>query len=367
MLGLLAKELLELFESGLEVSAQRWYVACLGHKGDLKHMAEKSAHLVRSYAHMGSRNALMLCSVCEAGRAGIPWDRIELHPIWSSSLYASRPWANDPPLLPVPFDDTRPEMFYRFDLFHLIKVGLGRDLAGGLVLLAKWGFWDGDGDLRNLPDRLDRAHMAFKMWASANGKCPALRYFRMGLFSMKKLTDRPWTNTKGSDTMLLLEFLQWTCELHLDSPTPQSSPHEDLLRLYSQTIGHALKIFDICNHHPLWLARSCAQNLFANMMCMLSGYVSLAKMTWEMDEMFFSIKPKLHATHHVAYELQQMLLTAAPLIPNPLAYACEGNESHVGYICDLAQVVDTRLIDKRVLERHFCKVAAVLRRHVETR
>ncbi|OLP99163.1 hypothetical protein AK812_SmicGene18309 [Symbiodinium microadriaticum] len=331
MLRHLAKELLELFETGLEV------------------------------------NSIMMCSVCEAGAPGIPWDRIELDPIWSSSLYASRPWAKDPPLLAVPFDSTRPEMFYRFDLFHLIKVGLGRDIAGGLVLLAKWGFWDGDGDTRNLPDRLDRAHMAFKMWASASGKTPALRSFKMGLFNMKNMTDFPWTNTKGSDTMLLLEFIRWTCDLHLSSPTPQSRPHEELLRLYRQTVGHTLKIFDICNHHGLWLSRSCGQNLFANLMCMLSGYISLAKMTCDMNELFFSVKPKLHATHHVAYELQQMLHTTAPLIPNPLMYACEGNESHVGHICDLAQVVDTRLIDKRVVERHFCKVAAVLRRHVESR
>ncbi|OLP76141.1 hypothetical protein AK812_SmicGene43962 [Symbiodinium microadriaticum] len=367
MLHHLAKELVELFETGLQVCGQQWYVCCLGHKGDLKHMAEKSAHLVRSYAHMGHVNSIMMCSVCEAGAPGIPWDRIELDPIWSSSLYASRPWAKDPPLLAVPFDNTRPEMFYRFDLFHLIKVGLGRDIAGGLVLLAKWGFWDGDGDIRNLPARLDRAHMAFKMWASASGRTPALRSFKMGLFNMKNMTDFAWTNTKGSDTMLLLEFIRWTCDLHLGSPTPQSRPHEELLRLYRQTIGHTLKIFDICNHHGLWLSRSCAQNLFANLMCMLSGYISLAKMTCDMNETFFSIKPKLHATHHVAFEIQQMLHTTAPLIPNPLMYACEGNESHVGHICDLAQVVDTRLISKRVVERHFCKVAAVLRRHVESR
>ena len=367
MLALVAKEIVDLVQNGFQAASKHWYVACIGHKGDLKHVAEKAAHLVRSYANLGKTNAKMMCSLCHAGAAGMPFEQVEPNPIWASSLYATRPWNSDPPLLPIPFDDSRPEMLYRLDLFHLFKVGTGRDLCGGLVLLAKFGFWDNPGDSLKLQERLTRCHKAFKLWCSVNGKTPALRYFSMSLFNMKRLTDHPWANVKGSDCMLLLQFIQWVCDIHLSSPTPESQPHGPLLKLYSRTIGHALKIFEICNSHPLWMVRICAKNLYANMMCLLSGYVSLAKATLDMNEMFFSLKPKLHGLHHVAFELQEMLKTASPVVMNPLAFGCEGNESHIGHICDLALCVDTRQIDQRVMQRCMLKFCAVARRHLESR
>ena len=166
MLALYASELKSLFCDGTECCGQRFYVALLGNKGDLKHMAEKVAHLTRSCAHMGKTNMLHMCSLCMAGGPGYPWDELAERPAWVDTLFHSRPWDETPHLCTIPFDDQAPEALFRLDLFHLIKVGLGRDIAGAIVLLCRLKFFD-DGtpaQAVKLSARLHRAHKVFRLW-----------------------------------------------------------------------------------------------------------------------------------------------------------------------------------------------------------
>ena len=360
-----ADELSLLFSSGLEVGG-KVYTACLvGIKGDMKQIAEKIAYLNRYYARLGPVNHNGVCAHCMAGRnAAIPFDELLHEPSWAPTLYQERPWASTPSMCRVPHDNDAPERVLKYDMFHLYKVGLGRDICGSLVLLARLGYYDdpNGSDDTNIVSRLNRCFQHFKLWRMASGKTAALRYFSKSLFHLKRLSDFAWANCKGSDTMLLLEYLSFYVTILLRRPNLPAA-HAVLFRVLKKTILESQKAFTLMYKHGLWLRRACAQNLYLRLMSVLSGYQHLAQHALTMRMPFFALKPKFHGIHHVAYEIRTALLTSAKLIPNPIMWGCEQGEDLIGRVCALSVKVSVTTISKRVLQRHFLKKAALIRRH----
>ena len=364
-----ADELTTLFSSGLEING-KVYTACLvGTKGDLKQIAEKIAYLNRYYARLGPVSYNGVCAHCMAGTSPtLPFDELSHEPSWASTLHQQRPWASTPALCTVPHDDDAPERVLKYDMFHLYKVGLGRDICGSLVLLARLGYYDypNGGDETNLRARLIRCFQHFRLWRLVAGKSAAVRYFSASLFNLKRLFDFAWSNTKGSDTMLLLEYLSFYLTILLRRPNLPAA-HAVMFRVLKKTIGESQKAFNLMYKHGLWLRRTCAQNLYLRLMSVLSGYQHLAQHALTMGMTFFALKPKYHAIHHAAYELRVALLTEAKLIPNPITWNCEMGEDLIGRICALSLKVSVTTINKRVLQRHFLKKAALIRRHRQDR
>ncbi|OLQ04379.1 hypothetical protein AK812_SmicGene12526 [Symbiodinium microadriaticum] len=321
-------ELSELFSSGLQIGGKTWSAALVGIKGDMKQIAEKIAYLTRYYAHLGRVNYIGVCAHCMAGTSPeVPFDELEHQPSWASTLHQVRPWASTPSLCTVPFDPVAPERVLKYDVFHCFKVGLGRDICGSLVLLARLGYYDdpAGSDVKNIKSRLNRCYQHFKLWRLAKGKTAALRYFSTGLFNLKRLTDFAWSNTKGSDTTLLLQYFVFFVSLLLQRPDLPRT-HASLFRTLKKTIAEAQKAFEIMYSHGLWLRRACAQNLYLRWMSVLSGYRSLAQQSLGMGLTFFALKPKFHALHHVAFDIRQGLQGSGPLIANPIAWNCEMGE-----------------------------------------
>ena len=249
-------------------------------------------------------------------------------------------------------------------MFHLYKVGLGRDICGSLVLLARLGYYDDpDGsDETNIKARLNRCFAHFKLWRIASGKTAALRYFSQSLFNLKRLSDFAWANCKGSDTMLWLEYLSFYVTILLRRSNLPAA-HAVLFRVLKKTIQESQKAFTLMYKHGLWLPRACAQNLYLRLMSVLSGYKHLGARALAMDMPFYALKPKFHGIHHVAHEIRVALLANAKLIPNPIMWGCEQGEDLIGRVCALSVRVSVRTISKRVLQRHFLKKAALIRRH----
>ena len=360
-------ELSEIFSSGLQVGGKTWSAALVGVKGDLKQIAEKIAYLTRYYAHLSRVNYHGVCAHCMAGTSPeLAFDELAHEPSWASTLHQERPWESTPALCNIPFDSLAPEGVLKYDMFHCFKLGLGRDLCGSLVLLARLGYYDdpdgSDSNERNIKARLNRAYQHFKLWRLASGKTAALRYFSPGLFNFKKISDFPWSSTKGSDTMLLLQYILFFVTILLQRPSlPQG--HARLFRTLKKTIAESQKAFELMYSHGLWLRRTCAQNLYLRLMSVLAGYKSLAEQSLALGLTYFALKPKFHAVHHLAYEIKQGLQGSGPLIINPIAWNCEMGEDLIGRICGLSLKVSVRTINRRVLQRHFLKKAALIRRH----
>ncbi|CAL1148055.1 unnamed protein product [Cladocopium goreaui] len=251
------------------------------------------------------------------------------------------------------------------DIFHIHKLGAARDVIGGvLIILLRLGFMDHEGSTKNMTDRFTRAHSYFAMWCSSNGKTPGLRSFSKAYFNLKTLVSAPWVNAKGSDSTLLLEWLDFTLRLNLQHPSVEG--HTQLLRHMLQLVESSLAV-RMVHTHRLWLERDCARRLYVKLMTVLRAYSVMAQSAMRLKIRAFVLKPKHHSLHHIAWFLKTELRKGAALIYNPQGYACEMNEDFVGRISRLSRRVGFRLCDKRVFERVFLKVTALLRRRKELR
>ena len=359
----MVEDIQALFTSGVSAGSDTvWFGAVLGSKGDFKHQA-LIGNLERSYHSIGLTAGNMMCSHCEAGADGIQFEKADYDPKWAQTLHVSRPWTIRPDLTMFDYDESKPEHLLKFDLFHLWKVGLGRDVAGSAVLVfCRLGLFDIDGESNNIDVRLERAFGNFRLWCIAEKKSPGLRSFTKAFFNAKTQAQSPWSNSKGSDTTLLNQWICWFCRLHVETPTDVSRNHAELLKLLIHTTQASFDMFEILYTHGLWLERPCAKLVFIKLMQMMRGYRSLANMAVAQNRAAWGFKPKYHGLHHVAYDLRVQLLKGCKLCLNPIVWGNEQNEDTIGRVSRLSRIVSTRTITRRVLNRYFLKKRALLKR-----
>ena len=134
----MADDMTRLLTDGVAIKGQTFYGALIAIKGDMKQHIWLG--VTRSYHKL---RAGMMCSLCEAGADGVPFDTHADDPTWASTVYNSRPWGVTPAICSIPFDDGAPERAFALDAFHIYKVGMGRDLAGSfLAVLSKEKMFD---------------------------------------------------------------------------------------------------------------------------------------------------------------------------------------------------------------------------------
>ncbi|CAK9065748.1 Uncharacterized protein SCF082_LOCUS33584 [Durusdinium trenchii] len=257
------------------------------------------------------------------------------------------------------------------DAALLKHVGMGRDICGSsIATLARLGHFDDPNapdESLAFPSRLERAHKSFELWCLANRCKAGLRSFTVQFFNIANKSSSPWTNSKGSDTMLMLRWLLWLVSLLLLTRGDSPPEHVQFFKLLKHTIESAQSMFHIMHSHPLWIKRSCGRLLYTRCMLMLRGYKALARRTMTLQIGGYRLKPKFHGLHHVAQFVKDALQRGAPLLLNPLCFACEPNEDTVGRICRLSRKLATRTLTRRLLQRHFLKKGALLRRSKDIR
>lgn len=365
-LRLLAEDMQQLYHDGLLIRDQRWFGVLVGVKGDMKFHSETICTFTRCHSNLGRKQSLMMCPFCYAGSAAYPFEEVDHDPAWAESLMMSRPWeiSDTPQLALIPFDSFgRQEGMFRLDLFHLLKVGLSRDVAGSLVVIyCRTGLFDADEDSRDFGERLTRAHGSFRLWCLENHKSPGLRSFTRAFFNVKSFAGSPWANSKGSDTTLLLRWLLWFTGLKL---VLDPEGMDSFLKTAKTVTSNILGLHQLCETHGLFLDRACAQMLYAKMLTVAKGYHLLARHALGFGMVGFGLKPKYHGLKHMAHQLKLALQAGAPKIVNPNYCNCESNEDHVGKVSSLARKVSTRTIGHRVIQRYFLKTRALFDRHVK--
>ena len=359
----LGDNMASLFEHGITLkTGEKFYAALCGIKGDMDFHG-KYWNLSRCYANIGSINSIQFCHRCFAGDESYPSEDFGEIPTWLETLDYERPWDEEcpPALAQIPYDGNSPERALQGDLFHVFKTGLGRDIAGGVIVtMMRKGFWDFEGSSKNLPDRFDRAHASFVLWCQVEGHCPGLRSFSKSYFNMKKGNlSSPWTSSKGSDTILLLRFCCFFLQLNITNPHVHG--FEDLLQDMLEVCRSAVSLTRV-HSHGVWLERVCATKLYVDMMTVLRGYAVLGRRVIDLGVRAFVHKPKHHALHHLAMALQSSLRSGCCLVLSPQVFACEMNEDYIGRISRLSRRVGFRLVDLRVCQRMFMKTYALLKR-----
>lgn len=358
MLELIGNQLKELFYEGFEASGRHFSVGVCGAKGDLKWYCNKVANFNRSFEHQGITVDQPCCHECLAGTPGLPWEDISESPVWGPSRWSQRPWSQPPPMTVVPFDVSKPEFQYKRDPFHMAKVGIYRDLAGSIICyLAYKGYFGAAGTIE---DKLRQGHSLFVMYCRATSKTPALRSFSKSLMTYPKLAVYPWSNTKGSDTMLLLQWL--TVQLvgfQNDAPVGGCRIFLEQMR---QTCQAAINIFAVLNRHGLYMSRNCGIMLYAEITRFLQGYMSLAHTTLQDTYNGFGLKPKLHLWKHSALDLFEILETGWDTIPNINSENCEPNEDYIGRVSRLSRRFGSQINIQRVLQACLLKSSLLHRR-----
>ena len=364
---LLSSDLGQCFRQGLEIDGKHFFAAVIGSKGDMKHQME-FGNLTRSYHTFarGRQQTTYMCSLCYAGARGIPFEDTQDEPTWATTLYAARPWNATPNiLLHLPHNRNEAEEFFQLDTFHLVKVGLGRDLCGsGILVLATLGIYDWeDRDSKALPDRLQRAHKSFAFWCAGCRCKPGLRSFTKQFLNIQSKRSFPWMNTKGSDTMMVMKYLRWFAGIELLTPSTQKAEeNQKFLRLLKHTIDSLLQAFSIIHSHGLWLDRPCGKLLYTDLMITLRGYKALAKEALGLKICAFAFKPKFHGLHHVAYKVRLDLLAGNQRILNPLCWMCEQDEDKVGKVSRLSRRISVRNQTSQILYRYMLKKKSCLAR-----
>lgn len=351
--------LASLFHQGIPARGTRFFFAVVGQKGDLKWHG-KIGRLVRGYEHKGRVRDIAMCHQCMAGsNSNLSYEDVSPCPAWSQTRWESRPWAADKPscLSRIPYDSNTPERIMANDPFHTAKVGIYRDFTGSCVLwLAAEGYF-GAGDI---PLKLETAHGSFKLWACANSKTPSLRSFSKMFFNYKSSRSYPWTNSKGSDTMLMLRWLRTvTCGFQAEL---QHVNHRSMLQTMQATADAAVKFFEVQNSHGIWLQHHCASVAREHAASFLNGYAWLAHRCLASGFCGFAMKPKVHFFKHIELDLKESIDRNHKYICNPMIFGCEQNEDLIGRCCKLSRDLTSRYMQQRVLQCFLLKADVLLRR-----
>lgn len=277
-------------------------------------------------------------------------------------MFFERPWSQDitPGLCRLIFEESKPEKVMRRDIFHNTKTGIFRDFVGGCVTLCmNIGYWHEAGHVNNRKVLMQRAHASFKLWAVGASKSPGLRSFSETFFNCPTWSSYAWVNSKGSDTMLLLQWIATQMTAFLLDPV--DAAHTPVLRMMMAGAQTAVEFSSLTYNHGLWLPRSCGHRLCSLIDRFLRIYNHLAYSSMHTYKYTaFGKKGKLHMLCHTKQDLADLLADSTVLwLPNPQLWGCEGNEDVVGRASRLSRRCSHRQSARRTLEMILIKSKAL--------
>lgn len=245
-------------------------------------------------------------------------------------------------------------------MFHVIKHGIGREAAASiLITLCHLTYFDTDGDTRNIVDRLSRAYMTFKWWCLASHKTPFIKNFTKANLHMTG-SPFPFLGGKGSDTTLVLMFLQFYIPL-CQKMMKQDDDRNILSAMIQMTEGF-LNFINIQYSHGLWLPTKCAEFMCMQGLVALRAYNYAASWGLEFGKRLFGLRPKFHSLAETVFEMKACVDRGDEYILNCVTYNCEVNEDFIGRIARISRRVDSRTCAFRTLQRYGLSFAAKLRK-----
>ena len=251
--------------------------------------------------------------------------------------------------------------FFKQDPFHVFRLGIARNfIASSIIMLAMDGYFDSPGDSLAVDARLSRAWASFALW------CHTQRVTTSGIrsFSKEKLhfgTSRtfPWAGCKGSDTILILRWIQWFSGLHLPS-----NPGSHKLMLVVRACASGLA-FQGIHRHGIFLEKSCRTTIITSRKRFLHCYAELARVSLLENRTLYAMVPKAHSFDHIQHNLETIPQESKAV--NPGFYDCSQSEDFVGRVARQSRRVSYRLICENVLLAYKVKARLVIGRFQKAR
>ena len=358
----------ELFTNGVVVNSQRWFLAIVGLKGDLR-WYEKICNLERCFnKQLG--NAKRMCHECAAGSQSVPWEDFRHQPLWGHHLFPERPWreSNPPAICEIPFNSATPEKMIKRDLFHNTKVGVLRDFCGSsIMLILHFGFFNGPrGEVSNSRDALlERAHDHFLWYCKTTSHYPALHSFTPIFFNATRSWHHAWVNTKASDTTIMIGWIKVLAHACLceTQDERQKAALETIIKAATWVQGWERIVYG----HGLWLTKTCGAVLYEYFHDFIQAYNKLAHMClYSFRVPGFAMKAKLHMLTHTKYELYCQLMDPDTIwVLNPAIWSCDMCEDVVGKLSRLSRRVSPQIPARRTLDLYLIKCKAAYGRYKE--
>lgn len=231
MLDIQAKEFAHLFERGVVVKGKRFFICCVGVKGDSPFLT-KSGMFLRSFSRRPTRASSKkpctgICHLCFAGREDcdqpFPFEEYGVRsPAWLQTVGLERPFSTPSPLLQIPFGvDGTDETLWCFDLFHNFHSGMGKYFASSAICVCM--------ELidRTIDESFDVLTQDFKDYCRRNRESPYHKKITKSLLGVeagfRDCPDGTWS--KGDFTRLILKWFGDYCSRHVIGKT------EDVLYL----------------------------------------------------------------------------------------------------------------------------------------
>lgn len=344
----LAQNLKSLFEQGVTtLDGTRVYAAVVALKGDWVNQV-KTGKLLRGYSRTG-KNSQGICHLCNAGQPGCSYEDVTETAAWRQTMHSELPWdeASPSPLLKVPCMTTTPADLWAFDLFHTTKLGVARSFAASVVVwTAEVGSWGSEG----FDPVLDKINTEFLAWCAAGHKHPFMKRITRDNLAFSSRKEIPKGSFKGSDTALLIAFIeQFTRSmLSSDDSLPHRSAHSMIL-LAAESMN---LMYHELFQEQLWLSRESARSISSRGRTFLLAYAWLAKYTLEHHDVpRFALTPKIHALDHIVTSVAEQQAKGAFTL-SPLMSSTEQDEDFIGRIARLSRRVDSRTVMTRSLQRY---------------
>lgn len=367
ILDQLSHEALDLFNDGLQVRGAKFYFVCLGLKADQPAQA-KAGCFKRSFLNMGFNRCC--CFECFAGLNEYPFEDTRDTPSWLHTIGQGLPWSTNvsqqSPLLQIPFMEEQSEKFFKKDPFHIFKQSLGGHfVASTIVLLMDLGYYTVVGDRNSVEELFERTYYDFSFFAKHEfrGKTvPYIKHFTRLLFHFTRHTSFPFGRFKGSDTMLLIRWLQ---HLTLHGPIfegellrggrdlaerPLQRWHGEVFQQVKAACRNGLAFFHLLHTSGIWLMPNVSSAMSAAAGKFCQSYTALARICHGQGLCRYHLEPSLHYFYHFKYDLK-----SDDILINPATQNCEGDEDFIGKICRLARCVHASSTCVRVLERYLIK------------
>ena len=357
------KDLQHLWASGVEVESVKYRACLIGIKGDYEYLME-CGNFKRHHGRVGSVRENAMCPFCMAGSPNVPFENFSESPEWLATENTVEPWEEEPPWVRCPYSLLRQADMFKCDVFHTLKYGFCRDLAASLLIfLGFLGYFDLGGDLaesRSVEARLERAFNMFSLFCLSEGRNTTLKRFSKQNLHRQTSASFPWLGGKGSDTVLVMMFLDFF--VGLCQADPKQASHNQLLCGMRQTLRGALDFLGTMHSHDIYLPTSCASFFLKSGYRLLRGYSFLARKALEHDLKLFDIRPKLHMFHHILCRVSRQVRANHAWVLSPAIHNNEANEDFIGRVSRLSRRVSPRLVSDRVLRRYLIGARLAFRR-----
>ncbi|CAL1170763.1 unnamed protein product [Cladocopium goreaui] len=357
MLQLQADEFAKLFWDGIVIQNQRFFIACVGIKGDSP-FVQKSGLFDRSFTRRPraptSRTAAVgICHRCLAGKENyqvngvhidVPYEELGVEtPMWRGTIGVTPPYSAPSPLLNIPYERSGDQTgMWKFDLFHSFHSGVGKYFASSVVVVC----------LELIDASIDESlriiSSDFLEYCKREKESPYHKKITKALLgiehSFKDCPDGGWT--KGDFTRVMCQWFDNYASRKVVGKTAEAAVTINLC------LGNLYR-------EGLFIRSADAERIGKQGLLFLQLYAELAQMAFDRRLKRFPLVPKLHYLHHQFLELV-LDSRRAEWCLNIIMTGVQLEEDYIGRPSRLARRVSSRTTALRVIQRSFLAVRNAL-------